>query len=69
MQKKLKEAGFTERQSEIQAEALAGIVNDRLATKEDIEQKLKELEYRLIIKLGAIIAVSIVIVAMIVKLL
>lgn len=49
--KKLKEAGFTERQSEIQAEALAGIVNDRLATKEDIEQKLKELEYRLIIDL------------------
>ena len=31
--KKLKSAGFTEEQAEVQAEALAGLVNEQLATK------------------------------------
>jgi len=34
--KKLKTVGFTEEQAEVQAEALAEIVNEHLATKEDI---------------------------------
>ncbi|WP_424947749.1 hypothetical protein [Candidatus Spongiihabitans sp.] len=34
---KLKEAGFTERQAKAQAEALVAVVNENLATKEDIE--------------------------------
>lgn len=33
---KLKEAGFSDKQAEIQAEALAEIFEDRVATKEDI---------------------------------
>ena len=41
--KKLKAANFTEDQAEALAEAVAGIVEDRLATKQD----LKELESRL----------------------
>jgi len=41
--KKLKTAGFTEDQAEIQAQALAEIIEERLATKQD----LKELELRL----------------------
>ena len=41
--KKLKAAGVPERQAEVQAEALAEIVDERLATKQDI----KELELRL----------------------
>jgi len=40
---KLKKAGFTEEQAEIQAEALAEIVDNNLATKNDI----KELEVAL----------------------
>jgi len=36
MQKKLKSAGFTQKQAEIQAEALAQIIDERLATKQDI---------------------------------
>ena len=35
--KTLKEAGFTERQAEAQAHALAGVVDKNLATKSDIE--------------------------------
>ena len=49
--KKLKSAGFTEEQAEIQAEALIEIIEDRLATKQDmkelettLKQDMKELE-------------------------
>lgn len=62
--KKLREAGFTELQAEAQAEALAQIVNDHIATKQD----LKELEYRLIIKLGGMLVVAIGIMTALVKL-
>ena len=67
--KKLKEAGFTERQAEVQAEALAEIIDDKIATKQDIhdlEVKMKELEYRMTIKVGSmmVIAVGILIAAM-----
>lgn len=41
--KKMKEAGFTDKQAETQAEALAEIIGTNLATKQD----LKELEARL----------------------
>ena len=51
--KRLKAAGFTEKQAEVQAEVLAEIVNENLATKRD----LKEMEMRLTIKLGASIAI------------
>lgn len=67
--KKLKAVGVPDNQAEVQAEAIAEIINDRLVTKEDLERSLKELELRLIIKLGSLIAASIVIVAALVKLL
>ncbi|MBF0566553.1 MAG: DUF1640 domain-containing protein [Nitrospirae bacterium] len=63
--KKLKAAGFTEEQAEIQAETLSEIVEERLTTKRD----LKELELRLTVRLGAIMAAGIVIAAVLVKLL
>jgi len=62
--KKLKAAGFTDKQAEVQAEALAEIFENQLATKRD----LRELEYRLLIRLGAMLAASIALVAAIVKL-
>ena len=67
--KKLKAVGVTEEQAEVQAQAITDLVNDRLATKEDLERALKELEYRLIIRLGGMMVVSIGIVATLVKLL
>ena len=45
--KKLKSVGFTEDQAEVQAEALAQIIDERLATKNDIHslrRDMKELE-------------------------
>ena len=47
---KLKEAGVSEKQAEVNAEAIAEIVNSKLATKRD----LKELELRMTVKLGSI---------------
>ena len=74
--KKLKEAGFTEAQAEVQAEALAHIIDERLATKQDIvalRRDLKELEIRLkhdlTLRLGGMMMAGIVIVATLVKLL
>ena len=50
---KLKEAGFTERQAQAQAEVLVAVVDSNLATKQDLEllrndlkHDLKELELK-----------------------
>jgi hypothetical protein len=67
--KKLREAGFSEQQAEIQAEALAKIVDERLVTKEHLAYALKELEYRLTLRLGGMMAASIAIIVALVKLL
>ena len=74
--KKMKAVGFTEQQAEAQAEALAEIVENRLATKQDIEglkRDIKELEIRLrhdlTIRLGGMLFAGIAIVATLVKLL
>jgi predicted phage-related endonuclease len=48
--KKLTEAGFTERQAEVQADTLAAIIDDKMATKRDLKElevALKELEVAL----------------------
>jgi hypothetical protein len=63
--KKLMAVGFTSQQAEVQAEALAEIIDERLATKQD----LKEMEMHTIIKVGAMIAASIVITVSLIKLL
>jgi len=103
--KKLRDAGFTQEQAEVQAHALADIVEERLATKQDIatlhrdikeletslkrditeletslkrdmterqtslQRDLKDMEYRMTIRLGAMLAVSITIMGALVKLL
>ena len=74
--KKLKEAGVPEAQAEVHAEAFAEIINERIATKQDIlelKRDLKELEMRLkhdlTIRLGVMVTTGIIIVATLVKLL
>jgi len=81
--KKLRDAGFTQEQAEVQAHALADIVEERLATKQDIatlhrdikeletslHRDMKDMEYRMTIRLGAMLAVSITIMGALVKLL
>ena len=67
--KKLKAAGVPEEQAEVQAQAIADLITDRLVTKEDLERSLKELEYRLVIRLGSMTVVAIGVIATLVKLL
>jgi len=76
---RLKAAGVPDKQAEAEAEVLADALEvnlkdlstkaDLLATKVELQQEMKMLEQRLIIKLGALIAVAIGIVAALVKLL
>ena len=63
--KKLQEAGVPTAQAEAQAEALAEIIESELATKRD----LKELELRLVTRLGAIVVFAIGAEAALVKML
>jgi len=64
--RKLKEAGIPENQAEAIADAFRDAhIEAELATKTD----LRELEYRLIIKLGAMMMAAIAVVATLVKLL
>ncbi len=81
--KKLKAVGVPEEQAEVQAETFTEIIEERLATKQDIlalkrdikeleialKRDIKELEMRLTIRLGAMMTAGIVIVATLVKLL
>ena len=62
--KRLQELGFTREQSEGFAELHKSLITEGLATRQD----LKDLEYRLTIRLGAMMAASIAIVAALVKL-
>ncbi len=63
--KKLMDAGFTQRQAEVQAEAIAELINANIATKRD----LKDLEYNLLLKIRAMISASVASVTALVKLL
>lgn len=74
--KKLRAAGFTEQQAEAQAETFSEIIEERLATKQDLKEleislkrDMKELELRLTLRLGGMMAASIAMVAALVKLL
>lgn len=68
--KKLTAAGFTERQAETLAEEQAGMIENKLATKQDIQdlkRDMKELEMRMTIKLGALMVVALSILTTIIK--
>jgi predicted phage-related endonuclease len=81
--KKLRAAGVPEKQAEVQAEAFAEIIEERLATKQDIvllqrdiktletdlKRDMKEMEMRLTIRLGVMMAGCIAVVATLVKIL
>lgn len=76
---RLKAAGVPDKQAEAEAEVLAEALEvnmkdlstkaDLLAAKVELQQEMKMLEQRLIIKLGALIALALGIVAALVKLL
>jgi hypothetical protein len=53
----------------VQTQAIADLVTDKLLTKADLQRNLKELEYRLVIRLGSMIVVALGVIATLVKLL
>jgi hypothetical protein len=65
--KKLKAVGFSDAQAETQTRILADLVDEQLVTKPYLDERLKELEYRLVIRLGAMMVVAIGLVATLVK--
>ncbi len=67
--KKLKAVGFTEEQAEVQAEELASVIDENLATKRDLKELELRLKHDLTIRFGAMLAASIAIITALVKLL
>lgn len=67
--RRLEEAGFTRQQAEVHANALREVIDERLVTKDYLDARLRELEYRLVIRLGSMMAASVALVAALVKLL
>ena len=74
--KTLREANFSPEQAEALAKAMSGMVEESLATKQDLKElevalrrDLKEVEYRLTIRLGAMLAGAVALIAALVKLL
>ena len=63
--KELTQAGMPEEQAEVLARSQAMLIDEKLATKQD----LKELELRLTIRLGSMMVVAVGVVAALVKLL
>jgi hypothetical protein len=73
--KKLKTAGVPEKQAEVHAEAMAELVDNKLATKQDLRElalnitkDMKELELRMTIKLGGIVIGSMSLLVILLKL-
>jgi hypothetical protein len=67
--KKLKQAGFTEQQAEIQAEAMKELIENNLATKQDLKELEERLTYRLTMRLGGLMVAGITILSILVTLL
>ena len=74
--KELTRVGMPEEQAEVLARSQATLIDEKLATKEDLKKlelatkrDLKELELRLTLRLGSMMVVAIGVVAALVKLL
>ena len=67
--KKLKAVGFSEQQAEAQTRIIADLLDEQLVTRQYLDDRLKELEYRLVIRLGTMVVVGIGVVATLAKIL
>ncbi|MBK1720502.1 DUF1640 domain-containing protein [Thiocystis violacea] len=65
--KKLQSVGFTQEQAEVFASEHRRIIEDSLVTKDHLDMRLRELEYRLIIKMGAMIMAAVISIVALVK--
>lgn len=67
--KELTETGMPEPQAEVLARTHTTLINEKLVTKQDLRQELRELELRLTLRLGSMMVVAIGVVAALVKML
>ncbi|HIJ83967.1 MAG TPA: hypothetical protein HPQ00_07155 [Magnetococcales bacterium] len=67
--KRLRAAGVPESQAEVHAEAMAELIEERLATKRDLKELEIRLTHNLTMRLGGMMAASVAAVAALVKLL
>ena len=67
--KELTGAGMPERQAEVLAHSQATLIDEKLVTKQDLKQELREMELRLKLHLGSMMVVAIGVVAALVKML
>lgn len=67
--KKLKEAGVPENQAEIHAEAIAGLIDEQLATKKDLQILEANVTARIVKWVAGMLVAQAAIVATLVKLL
>ncbi len=66
----LKDAGVPDKQAQAQVRILNEILESNLATKQDVEiikRDLKELEQRMIIKLGVLLTIAVTAIAIFLK--
>lgn len=64
---KLKSAGVPEPQAKVQAETLAEIIDEKLATKRDLKELEQRLTYKLTIRLGAMLTSAVAILSILIK--
>jgi hypothetical protein len=67
--KKLIAAGVPEKQAEIQAETLAEVLTDQIVSRQYLDLRLQEMEMRLTLRFGAMLATSSAVVVALIKLL
>lgn len=57
--KRLEQAGFTREQAEVQANIMTEIVDEKIATKQDLRELELRLKYDLTLRMGAMIAAGV----------
>jgi len=67
--KKLKAAGFTEQQAEVQAEAIFEMIDEKLATKRDLRELEERLMNKITIRMGSMMIAAVTILAVLIKIL
>ena len=67
--KELTQVGMPEQQAEVLARTQATLIDEKLVTKQDLKQELREMELRLKLHLGSMMVVAIGVVAALVKML
>ena len=67
--RKLRRAGVPEQQANVHAESLAGILDERIATKHDLKVLEERLSLKLTIRMGSMLTATTAVLATLIKIL